>query len=139
MGAIIVSANKPLFRPGHNLKARLYGEGGGDCWNAVLQLKSYTSEIIIFFLDGEAYLGIPCCRAIRIITRNCWPVELGSAHLLVGFVTVLSMSWLIEEEKEDKEGSKSKNDIRSEEKQEEKEGSKSKNDLPRDMMEEILS
>ncbi|KAF9588523.1 hypothetical protein IFM89_013017 [Coptis chinensis] len=46
---------------------------------------------------------------------------------------------LIEEEKEDKEASKSKNDIRSEEKQEEKEGSKSKNDLPRDMMEEILS
>ncbi|KAF9588522.1 hypothetical protein IFM89_013016 [Coptis chinensis] len=78
MGAITASANKPLFRPGHNLKARLYGEGGGDCWNAVLQLKSCTSEIIIFFLDGEAYLGIPCCRAIYIIALNCWPGMLTS-------------------------------------------------------------
>ncbi|KAF9618825.1 hypothetical protein IFM89_002693 [Coptis chinensis] len=31
---------------GHNLKARLYGKGEGDCWKTLLQLKSCTSERI---------------------------------------------------------------------------------------------
>ncbi|MCL7050194.1 hypothetical protein MKW94_001433 [Papaver nudicaule] len=32
-------------------------------------------------MDGEMYLGIECCRAIRVITRECWPSMLTS----VGF------------------------------------------------------
>ncbi|KAI3934950.1 hypothetical protein MKW92_032023 [Papaver armeniacum] len=32
-------------------------------------------------MDGEMYLGLECCRAIRIITRECWPSMLTS----VGF------------------------------------------------------
>ncbi|MCL7036843.1 hypothetical protein MKW94_007617 [Papaver nudicaule] len=32
-------------------------------------------------MDGEMYLGIECCRAIRIITRECWPSMLTSVGL----------------------------------------------------------
>ncbi|KAI3972414.1 hypothetical protein MKW92_009376 [Papaver armeniacum] len=69
---------------GHNLAARIYGEDGAgmvECWNALYELRSCTNEIILFFMDGEMYLGIECCRAIRIITRECWPSMLTS----VGF------------------------------------------------------
>ncbi|RZC57081.1 hypothetical protein C5167_004390 [Papaver somniferum] len=70
---------------GHNLAARINGEDGGagmvECWNALYELRSCTNEIILFFMDGEMYLGVECCRAIRIITRECWPSMLTS----VGF------------------------------------------------------
>ncbi|KAL5698320.1 hypothetical protein ACHQM5_029374 [Ranunculus cassubicifolius] len=72
-----------LIKPGQNLQARLYGEGTGNCWNALLELKSCTNEIVIFFLNGESYLGYDCCRAIRIITRECWPTMLTS----IGFTS----------------------------------------------------
>ncbi|KAF5207817.1 Egg cell-secreted protein 1.1 [Thalictrum thalictroides] len=70
-------------KPGHNLMARLSGDstssgGLGECWSALLELKSCTNEIVLFFLNGESYLGIDCCRAIRIITRDCWPTMLTS-------------------------------------------------------------
>ncbi|MCL7035955.1 hypothetical protein MKW94_030679 [Papaver nudicaule] len=69
----------------HNLAARINGEDGGagmtECWSALYELRSCTNEIILFFMDGEMYLGIECCRAIRIITRECWPSMLTS----VGF------------------------------------------------------
>ncbi|MCL7039965.1 hypothetical protein MKW94_010414 [Papaver nudicaule] len=70
---------------GHNLAARINGEDDGagmaECWSALYELRSCTNEIILFFMDGEMYLGIECCRAIRIITRECWPSMLTS----VGF------------------------------------------------------
>ncbi|MCL7043852.1 hypothetical protein MKW94_019852 [Papaver nudicaule] len=70
---------------GHNLADRINGEDGGagmtECWSALYELRSCTNEIILFFMDGEMYLGIECCRAIRIITRECWPSMLTS----VGF------------------------------------------------------
>ncbi|OVA08123.1 Prolamin-like domain [Macleaya cordata] len=70
-------------KPGQSLATRLDGEGGGgglvECWNALLELRSCTNEIIAFFLDGEqTYIGIDCCKAIRIITRQCWPSMLTS-------------------------------------------------------------
>ncbi|KAF9621290.1 hypothetical protein IFM89_018507 [Coptis chinensis] len=87
MGAITASTNKLPFRPGHNLKARLDGEGGGstgDCWSALWQLKSCTNEIVTFFMDGETTdLGTDCCRAIRIISHYCWP----SMFTSLGFTT----------------------------------------------------
>ncbi|XP_072950462.1 egg cell-secreted protein 1.2-like [Typha angustifolia] len=56
------------------------GGGGGlvDCWNALLEIKSCTNEIVLFFLNGESYLGLDCCRAIRTITLHCWPSMLTS-------------------------------------------------------------
>ncbi|XP_076901368.1 egg cell-secreted protein 1.5-like [Bidens hawaiensis] len=61
---------------------RLQGEkdSGGlvDCWNALLELNSCTNEIVLFFVNGETYLSIDCCRAIRTITYGCWPSMLTS-------------------------------------------------------------
>ncbi|KAG8088921.1 hypothetical protein GUJ93_ZPchr0011g28106 [Zizania palustris] len=61
------------------------GEGGGgwmmECWSAVTELRSCTNEIVLFFLNGESYLGPECCVAIRTVTRHCWPAMLAS----VGF------------------------------------------------------
>ncbi|KAG9139421.1 hypothetical protein Leryth_017333 [Lithospermum erythrorhizon] len=48
------------------------------CWNALMELKSCTNEIILFFLNGESYMGMDCCKAIRIITYECWPSMLTS-------------------------------------------------------------
>ncbi|KAL8261416.1 hypothetical protein R6Q59_025465 [Mikania micrantha] len=57
------------------------GKDGGelmDCWNALFELKSCTNEIILFFLNGDSYLTMDCCRAIRVITYGCWPSMLTS-------------------------------------------------------------
>ncbi|XP_031272093.1 egg cell-secreted protein 1.4-like [Pistacia vera] len=76
------SYNSLHIKPGHNLAARLKASGGlTECWNALLELKSCTNEIILFFLNGQASLGPDCCNAVDIITRNCWPAMLVS----VGF------------------------------------------------------
>ncbi|KAF8411613.1 hypothetical protein HHK36_004170 [Tetracentron sinense] len=73
MGTAIAVRELPM-KPGHNLAARLESGGGlVECWTALLELRSCTNEIVLFFLNGEAYLGLGCCRAIRIITRQCWP------------------------------------------------------------------
>ncbi|OMO55910.1 hypothetical protein CCACVL1_26923 [Corchorus capsularis] len=65
---------------GHNLAARLDEAGGGliECWNALNELKSCTNEIVLFFINGQTDIGPDCCRAIEIITRNCWPAMLTS-------------------------------------------------------------
>ncbi|MCL7039820.1 hypothetical protein MKW94_030580 [Papaver nudicaule] len=67
---------------GQNLAARINGEDGdagmAECFNAMYELRSCSNEIILFFMDGEMYLGIECCRAIRVITRECWPSMLTS-------------------------------------------------------------
>ncbi|KAI9165474.1 hypothetical protein LWI28_014801 [Acer negundo] len=41
-----------------------------ECWNALLEVKSCSNEIILFFLNGQANIGSDCCRSIAIITRN---------------------------------------------------------------------
>ncbi|MFS7952995.1 putative Prolamin-like domain-containing protein [Helianthus anomalus] len=65
-----------------SLVVRLQAEkdSGGltDCWNALLELKSCTNEIVLFFLNGDSYLTMDCCRAIRTITYGCWPSMLTS-------------------------------------------------------------
>ncbi|KAL8474952.1 hypothetical protein ACS0TY_031393 [Phlomoides rotata] len=67
------------------LSARLKLEevAGSNCWESLFQLQSCTSEVVLFFLNGETYLGPGCCRAIRIIQHDCWPAMLGS----LGFTT----------------------------------------------------
>ncbi|XP_077249318.1 egg cell-secreted protein 1.4-like [Tasmannia lanceolata] len=67
------------FKPSHDLEARLQGLGGfTECWTALFELRSCSNEIVLFFLNGESYLGQDCCRAIRVITRQCWPSMLAS-------------------------------------------------------------
>ncbi|GJN13698.1 hypothetical protein PR202_gb00433 [Eleusine coracana subsp. coracana] len=57
--------------------------GGGivECWGALAQLGSCTSEIFLFLVNGNSYIGPECCRAIRGATLHCWPAMLAS----VGF------------------------------------------------------
>ncbi|KAI9164682.1 hypothetical protein LWI28_000248 [Acer negundo] len=67
------------IKPGSNLQVRLETSGGlAECWTALMELKSCTNEIILFFLNGQANIGPDCCRAIVIITHNCWPAMLTS-------------------------------------------------------------
>ena len=75
-----VTATRDLYiKPGHRLAARLdTSEGLVPCWNALLELKSCSNEIVVFFLNGQADIGPDCCRAITIITHNCWPAMLTS-------------------------------------------------------------
>lgn len=72
------------LKPGQGLAQRLEDaatSGGAtlaDCWDALVELKACSNEIILFFLNGETSLGAPCCDAIDIITRSCWPAMLTS-------------------------------------------------------------
>jgi hypothetical protein len=58
-----------------SLADRLEGDGPQQCWEALMDIKSCTGEIILFFLNGEAYLGPGCCRAIRVIEQRCWAAD----------------------------------------------------------------
>jgi hypothetical protein len=58
-----------------SLADRLEGEGPQQCWEALMDIKSCTGEIILFFLNGEAYLGPGCCGAIRVIEQRCWAAD----------------------------------------------------------------
>lgn len=76
---------RPLSDKPSTLLARLKLEGGGGaeggstkCWDSLFQLQSCTGEVILFFLNGETYLGPSCCNAIKNIEHQCWPSMLGS-------------------------------------------------------------
>ncbi|KAI4308051.1 hypothetical protein L6164_031169 [Bauhinia variegata] len=57
-----------------NLRARLKLEGeSSNCWDSLFQLQACSGEVIMFFLNGETYLGPSCCQAIRVIGHECWP------------------------------------------------------------------
>lgn len=67
-----------------NLTARLnLDEESATCWETLLQLQACSSEVVLFFLNGETDLGDGCCKAIRTIEHQCWPALLGS----LGFTT----------------------------------------------------
>ncbi|KAL6558918.1 hypothetical protein OROMI_019268 [Orobanche minor] len=53
-------------------------QGSSNCWESLFQLQSCTSEVVLFFLNAEVYLGRGCCEAIRTIQTDCWPNLLGS-------------------------------------------------------------
>ncbi|KAL6997298.1 hypothetical protein U1Q18_007424 [Sarracenia purpurea var. burkii] len=65
------------------LKVNDEEEGSSKCWDSLIQLQSCTGEVVLFFLNGETYLGPSCCTAIRIIENQCWPAMLGS----IGFTS----------------------------------------------------
>ncbi|KAL6602957.1 hypothetical protein ACP70R_043318 [Stipagrostis hirtigluma subsp. patula] len=46
-----------------------------QCWAALVEIKSCTGEIILFFVNGEVYLGPACCRAIRVVEHSCWAAD----------------------------------------------------------------
>ncbi|CAF2037351.1 hypothetical protein YC2023_105645 [Brassica napus] len=60
-----------------------------DCWNAALELKSCTDEIVKFFMsrNGTAEPGVTggidkdCCGAIGLIGKECWSVMFTSLGL----------------------------------------------------------
>ncbi|KAL6225391.1 hypothetical protein ACLB2K_004241 [Fragaria x ananassa] len=55
------------------------GEGGlVECGNALVEVKSCSQEIVVYFLNGKADIGTDCCKAIATITRHCWPTMLTS-------------------------------------------------------------
>ncbi|KAL5210740.1 hypothetical protein ABZP36_006363 [Zizania latifolia] len=66
---------RPAMGLGLGLAERLEGEASKQCWEVLMEIKSCTGEIILFFLNGEAYLGPSCCRAIRVIERSCWAAD----------------------------------------------------------------
>ncbi|KAL6193276.1 hypothetical protein ACLB2K_034360 [Fragaria x ananassa] len=55
------------------------GEGGlVECGNALVEVKSCSQEIVVYFLNGRTDIGPDCCKAITTITRRCWPAMLTS-------------------------------------------------------------
>ncbi|KAK9217957.1 hypothetical protein WN943_006589 [Citrus x changshan-huyou] len=59
------------MKSGYDLATRLEASGGlTECWNALIELKSCSNEIVIFFLNSQVDIGPDCCRAIDIITHN---------------------------------------------------------------------
>ncbi|KAK2994541.1 hypothetical protein RJ640_012540 [Escallonia rubra] len=87
LGCILTSmvTSRPLTTKS-TLAARLKLEdepGSSNCWGSLFELQSCTGEVILFFLNGETYLGPSCCSAIKTIEHQCWPAMLGS----LGFTT----------------------------------------------------
>ncbi|WCJ33391.1 Egg cell-secreted protein 1.1 [Euphorbia peplus] len=57
-----------------DLRARLkLNQGSSNCWDSMIHLQACTTEILLFFLNGETRLGHSCCEAIHTISGNCWP------------------------------------------------------------------
>ncbi|KAB1204724.1 Egg cell-secreted protein 1.1 [Morella rubra] len=78
-----MALSRPL-EPTQGLEARLKLDGeSANCWDSLLQLHACSGEVILFFLNGETYLGPGCCQAIRVIGHECWPEMFGS----LGFAT----------------------------------------------------
>ncbi|KAL5726992.1 hypothetical protein ACHQM5_000230 [Ranunculus cassubicifolius] len=60
------------------LATRLQLDNSYKCWESLFELRACTGEVILFFINGETYLGPNCCRAIRVIEHQCWPSMLSS-------------------------------------------------------------
>ncbi|XP_072997680.1 egg cell-secreted protein 1.3-like [Typha latifolia] len=76
--ACTLSSMPPLTvaRPSpKTLVGRLQSAGVMQCWDALMELRSCTGEMVLFFLNGETYLGPSCCRAIRVIQHRCWAAD----------------------------------------------------------------
>ncbi|KAL0432062.1 UNVERIFIED_CONTAM: Egg cell-secreted protein 1.1 [Sesamum radiatum] len=78
------TATRRMLHQDSSLSARLKldeqaeGSTSNGCWESLYQLQSCTAEVVLFFLNGETYLGPGCCRAIWIIQHQCWPQMLTS-------------------------------------------------------------
>ncbi|CAI9109108.1 OLC1v1008863C1 [Oldenlandia corymbosa var. corymbosa] len=47
-----------------------------ECWDALSEVTSCSDKIYAYFTGGKADIGPYCCRAINVITHNCWPAIL---------------------------------------------------------------
>lgn len=70
----------------HQLKLEEEGGEGNNtttssCWDSLLELQSCMGEVVLFFLNGETFLGPNCCQAIKTIENHCWPAMLGSVGI----------------------------------------------------------
>ncbi|KAH7568080.1 hypothetical protein ACOSP7_009525 [Xanthoceras sorbifolium] len=77
LSALIMVGSMTDARPLHpssSLVTRLkLDDESLNCWDSLIQLQSCSGEIILFFLNGETYLGSSCCQAIETISQQCWP------------------------------------------------------------------
>ncbi|KAF5735342.1 hypothetical protein HS088_TW15G00844 [Tripterygium wilfordii] len=67
---------RPLLSSSSTLAARLKVDDDDEslnCWESLGELQACTGEILLFFLNGETYLGHGCCEAIHMIGHQCWP------------------------------------------------------------------
>ncbi|GMP79865.1 hypothetical protein CsSME_00035211 [Camellia sinensis var. sinensis] len=67
---------QPPAEPTPSLMERLQSNESSTCWDAMLEIHSCIGEAVLFFLNGEAYMGPGCCRAIRTIVNQCRPAML---------------------------------------------------------------
>ena len=73
------ASNAASIRKLYSAGIKTSGEGGlVECGNALVELKSCSQEIVVYFLNGKADIGADCCKAIATITRHCWPAMLNS-------------------------------------------------------------
>ncbi|KAK8958260.1 Egg cell-secreted protein 1.1 [Platanthera guangdongensis] len=73
LALLVAAAGAEAARP--ELAARLRAEATIQCWEALMELRSCTGEVVLFFLNGETYLGPSCCRAIQVIQKQCWAAD----------------------------------------------------------------
>ena len=73
--SVLLIAFSASARPVPPLAARLQANGTAYCWDSLMELRSCSGEVILFFLNGETYLGPSCCRAIRFIEHKCWAAD----------------------------------------------------------------
>ncbi|VVA35207.1 PREDICTED: egg cell-secreted 1 [Prunus dulcis] len=82
--------NPNIILSNSNLVAWLnLDEESSNCWDSLFQLQSCSSEVVMFFLNGETYLGHSCCEAIRTIEHQCRPALLGTLGFTVEETDVL--------------------------------------------------
>lgn len=60
-------------------------EDSPTCWDSLMQLSACSGEVVMFFLNGETYLGQSCCKAIETIDGRCSPVLIST---LLGYTTM---------------------------------------------------
>ncbi|KAM7254196.1 hypothetical protein ACFE04_031878 [Oxalis oulophora] len=74
--ARLLESSKPLSSSSLSLAARLKVDDDSsetNCWDTLFHLQACSGELILFFLNGETYLGRGCCQAIHTIGNKCWP------------------------------------------------------------------
>lgn len=75
--SVTTDAFRPLPNTGEGLEKEP-PESMTYCWDSLLELRSCTGEVILFFLNGETFLGPSCCHAINYVQHRCWPAMLTS-------------------------------------------------------------
>ncbi|KAJ3682863.1 hypothetical protein LUZ60_013090 [Juncus effusus] len=74
VSAIPSPSPKPHPKLPH-LISRLQSTSLSQCWDSLMELRSCSGEVVLFFLNGETYLGPSCCRAIQVIQQQCWAAD----------------------------------------------------------------